>query len=226
VEAGRIEELLKADESETLERKQSFDADEICKAIIAFANDLYERGGGRLILGQAPDKTIVGLKAGGDEVQRRVSDIARNRCAPAIPVSIETHEKEGKLVAVVEVRKSPARPHFVGKAWARMGSTTRSATDAEIMLMRVTEENRKIALLRRWLQEGKTTVVFWQLPARGQDFARSPRVTQAKLLDVNENWVVMDMGGIKRAFPFSEFELAYDYNQNLPQIRYHGGTGG
>jgi hypothetical protein len=226
VKLEHIEKLLGTEESEALERKQGFDDGEICKAILAFANDLYERGAGWLILGQAPDKTIVGLRIGGDEAERRISDIARNRCTPAVPVSIETYQRDGKTTVVVEVRKSPARPHFDGKAWVRMGSTTRLATDAEIMLMRVTEENLKIALLKRWLEEGKTTVVFWQLPARGLDFSRSPGAAQAKLLDVNENWVVLDMAGTKRAFPFSEFELAYDYNQNLPQIRYHGGTGG
>ncbi len=220
-----IETLLAAEESETFERKQGFEEDEIRKAIIAFANDLYGRGCGCLVVGQARDKTITGLKISGDAAQQRITDIARNSCSPAIPVSVQIYEKNDKRVAIVEVRKSPARPHFAGKAWVRMGCTTRLATDAEIILMRAVEENRKVALLKRWMDTGMSTVIFWQLPAPGQSFDRAPRVERAQLLDVDENWVVLDMGGIKRTFPFSEFDLGFDFNEGLPQIRYHGRMG-
>jgi hypothetical protein len=219
----RIEKLLAAEESERLERKQGMDEEGILKSIIAFANDMYGRGGGWLIVGQAPNKAVVGLQIGDDEVQRRISDLARNNCCPAIPVSLECYEKDGKRVAIVEVRPSPARPHFAGKAWVRMGSTTRRATDAEIILLRAIEENRKIALLKQWFDDGKKTVSFWQLPAPGQDFTRSPRVEKAELLEVNENWIGLKLSGAKRAFPFCEFNVGYDLESDIPQIRYHGG---
>jgi len=223
VKPEQIDELLTAEESETLERKQSLDTEGLCKSMIAFANDMYGRGCGWVIVGQAPDKSIAGLRVGDDEAQRIISDIARNRCTPAIPVSVECLQKEGKRLAIIEVRASPARPHFSGKAWVRMGSTTRQATDAEIILLRAVQENRKIALLKRWLDEGKTTVVLWQMAAPGYDFARSPGAQQVKLLDVNENWIVLHVGTMKRAFPYDEFNVGWDPEQNLPQIRYHGG---
>jgi len=219
----QIEALLAAEESETLERKQSLDKDGLIKSMIAFANDMYGRGCGWVIVGQAPNKSLVGLQVGDDEAQRMISDLARNACTPAIPVSVECYQKEGKRLAVIEVRASPARPHFTGKAWVRMGSTTRQATDAEILLLRAVEENRKIAVLKRWLDEGKTTVVLWQMAAPGHDYARSPGVQQVQLLEVNENWVVLGVSGIKRAFPFDEFNVGWDPEANLPQIRYHGG---
>jgi Putative DNA-binding domain len=218
-----IEKLLAADESETLERKQSLDKEGVCKSIIAFANDLYGHGRGFIIVGQAPNKDLIGLPVGDDEAQRTITDFARNNCCPAIPVSVECHEKDGKRLAVVEVRASPARPHFMGRALVRMGSTTRAATDAEIILLRAVEQDRKVAILKRWLDEGNTTVVFWQMAAAGRDFAMSPRVEQARLLEVNEQWIVLVLGSTKRAFPFCEFNIGYDPQQNLPQIRYHGG---
>jgi hypothetical protein len=105
------------------------------------------------------------------------------------------------------------------------GRTPRAATDAEIILLRAVEEDRKVAIVKRWIDEGKTTVVFRQMPAAGPDFARTPRTEQAKLLEVNENWIVLSLGGVPRAFLFPEFNVGYDPLQNLPQIRYHGGIG-
>lgn len=219
----QIQKLLEAEESETLERKQSLDKEGICKSIIAFANDMYGRGTGWIVVGQAPNKVIVGLQVSDDEAQRTISDLARNNCSPAVPVSIECHEKDGKRFAIVEVRPSPARPHFTGKAWVRMGSTTRTATDAEIVLLRAVEADRKVALLKRWFDEGKRTVILWQLAKSGEDLARSPGVQQATLLEVNSDWIVIDISGTQRAFPYSEFNVGYEPQQGLPQIRYHGG---
>jgi Putative DNA-binding domain len=222
VKPEEIEALLTSEESETLERKQGLDKDAICKSLIAFANDMYGHGGGCVVVGQAPDKSLVGLQPGGDEIQRIISDLARNNCSPAVPVSVECYEKDGKRLAIVEIPASPARPHFTGKAWVRMGSTTRQATDSEIILLRAVEENRKIAILKWWLDEGKTNVVLWQMAPPSQGYAHSLGVEQVKLLEVNENWIVLHVGGSKRAFPFDEFNVGWDPEANLPQIRYHG----
>lgn len=219
-----IERLLSADESETLERKQSLSLrDEIRDSIIAFANDMYGRGPSWIIVGQSPNKEIVGLTVSDDEAQRIISDIARQRCTPAIPVSVECYQKEGRRLAIIEVRRSPARPHFAGKALVRMGSTTRQATDAEIILLRAIEENRKIALLKRWFDEGKTAVMLWQMARPGEDLARSPGAQQMRLLDVSADWIVVDHNGAKRSFAYDEFHVVWDEQNNMPQIRYHGG---
>lgn len=223
MERAEIHKLLGLEESETLERKQSLEKEGICKSIVAFANDMYGHEKGWLICGQAPDKTLVGLRESEDEIQRIVSDLARNNCSPAVPVSVEVFEEDQKRLAIVEIPASPARPHFVGKAFVRMGSTFRAATDAEIILLRAVEESRKVGMLKRWLDQGKTRVIFWQLPGEGREFTHSPRVEAAQIIEVNENWVVLKMGGRPRAFPYCEFNLGWDPGENLPQIRYHGG---
>lgn len=219
-----IDGLLNLEESETLERKQSLaDREAICKSIVAFANDMHGHERGFLILGQAPDKSFVGLQQSEDEIQRLVTDLARMNCSPAIPVSVQVFQKDNKRLALVEVPASPARPHFVGKAWVRMGSTSRMATDAEIILLRAVEENRKIGMLKRWFDEGKKRIIFWQLPGEGRDFTHAPVVHVAEMIEVNENWVVLQIAGTPRAFPYCEFNIGYDPKENLPQIRYHGG---
>jgi len=218
----KVDELLAAEESETLERKRGLDDSEVCQALIAFANDQAGRGRGWLILGQAPDKKIVGLRIGKDKAQLRIANIAKDRCRPAIPVSIEIAEREGKAVAIVEVRASGARPHFYGNAWVRVGSQTRRATDAEIVLMRAAAADRKVALLVRWFNEGKKDVILWQLPAPGMPLQKSPNVSQAVMVDISEDWVVLDLGGRRLALPFAEFNVGYDHNKDKPQLRYHG----
>jgi predicted HTH transcriptional regulator len=161
VKPADIDGLINLEESETLERKQSLaDREAICKSIVAFANDMHGHERGFLILGQAPDKSFIGLQQSEDEIQKLVTDLARMNCSPAIPVSVQVFQKDNKRLALVEVLASPARPHFVGKAWVRMGSTSRMATDAEIILLRAVEENRKIGMLKRWFDEGKKRESF------------------------------------------------------------------
>jgi hypothetical protein len=43
------------------------------------------------------------------------------------------------------------------------------------------------------------------------------------MIEVNENWIVLQIAGTPRAFPYCEFNIGYDPKENLPQIRYHGG---
>ena len=218
----QIDELLEAEESEALERKKSIDNRRVKQAIIAFANDQADRERGWLILGQAPDKEIIGLKGGADEIQRKISDIARTQCFPAIPISIEVVERQGKQLAIVEVRRSHARPHFEGRSWVRMGSTTRQATDAEVTLMRAAESDRKVALVSKWFNEGRTEIKFWVLPAPGSPLARSPETFITKIEEVTSDWIVIDKGGRKMGIPFIEFNVGYDPHEDRLVIRYHG----
>jgi len=216
------DKLLASDESETIERKKGIVAEDIADALCSFANDYAERGVGYLIIGQRDDKHIEGLQEDADRVSQLISNIARNKCKPAIPVSIEIHEQAGKKLAIVEVRQSPARPHFVGRALVRVGSTTRQATDAEIILLRASGTNPKVAQLRRWLLEGKETVTVAQLPAIGQEMHLSAYRSPAVLEEVTDLWVRISLGGQRRTLQIDEIYLAYDYEINRPEIRYHG----
>ena len=59
-----LTQLLKSEESEQIERKASLsDTDAIRDSFIQFANDINNRGIGWVIVGQAPDKSMVGTAA-------------------------------------------------------------------------------------------------------------------------------------------------------------------
>jgi hypothetical protein len=142
---------------------------------------------------------------------------------PAVPVSVECIEQDGKRIAIVEIPTSPARPHFVGRPWVRMGSTLRTATDAELMLLRSAEKDWKIARLKRYWDDGQRAILFWQYPGPGVALTQSPFSEQTRLLDVNENWVTIILAGYQRSISHAEFNLGYDPNTGLLQIRYYGG---
>jgi schlafen family protein len=216
-----LKRLLQSDETDQLERKSSLsDTDGIRDTLIQFANDLAGRGGGHLILGQAPDKSITGLAPGDDEVQRKIADIVRDRCRPAIPVMIECHDVGGLRIAIVEVRASAARPHFTGNCYVRVGSTKRAATDAEIMALRYAGSNPKIAQLQGWLADARTMITAVQMP---KDSTRtSPYISAMKLLAVNATYVVLQTMDTQPpvTLPIGELEVGWDYKNNRPQIFY------
>jgi hypothetical protein len=217
-----VNRLLRSEESDRLERKASLsDPEAIRDTFIQFANDLAGRGGGHVIIGQAPDKTLQGLLVGEDEAQQRLADIARTRCRPAIPVLIELHSINGIRIAIVDVKVSAARPHFTGNCYVRIGSTKRVATDAEIMALRYTSEDPKIAELQSWLAEGAgkrviTTAQMPKDPMRG-----SPFTGAMTLLEVRATYIVLQSGNeTPVTLPIKELETAWDYRNDRPQISY------
>jgi hypothetical protein len=222
------ERLLLTEEGETLERKSSLsDKNAIRKTLIAFANDLSGNSRAYMIVGQADSRELVGLNVSPDEAQRQLADIARNGCTPAIPVSIDVFDFAGKQVAFVEVRASLARPHCSGHAWVRIGSTTREATDAEVMVLRAAQSDRKFARLLDWSKNGTGLVTVFEPSSRhsdphfgGQRFSASWETH--KLIEVTPDWVGLEMErhpDLKHCFNYSEFELAYDFRESRPTIR-------
>lgn len=211
-----IKGLLNAEESETLEKKASL-ADEgaIRRSMIAFANDLAGRGGGKIVIGQEPTGRVVGLKVGGDEAQRTISNLARTRCFPAIPISIDMCDYKGALVAIVTVKTSVARPHFRGECFVRQGSTNRSATDAEIMVLRYATVNPKIRQLMNWIQEGNTTITCEQLPVGLWGRA------EVEIVALTDTYIALKYSSSEtKTVSLDSLELGYDYQKGRPLIRF------
>jgi hypothetical protein len=216
VSAEELNRLLDADESDTLERKASLaDTEGIRNSMIAFANDLAGRGGGTIIIGQNPDKTVGGLRVGADEAQQTISRLARNRSYPAIHVIIEICEHASKNLAIVEVKASAAKPHFRGECYVRQGSTNRVATDAEIMVLHAATSDPKVRQLLKWQQEGKMKVTCVQLPT-----GTWGRVT-ADLVEVTDTYVSLSYNPtFTLTVPLSNLQLGYDSKNQRPQVSF------
>lgn len=138
----KLEELIKAGESEKLDYKQEFSLDtetkkkEFVKDITAIANS--KGGRGYLIFGVA-DKTReavgIGKKHPSEET---VFQVISTRCDPPVPVRYEEVNYKGKKIVVLTIFKSSQRPHQIlqtGTFYIRRGSTTDIARRYEIASM-------------------------------------------------------------------------------------------
>lgn len=124
-----IEQLLNMPESKTLEFKRDLSSlDPILKTIVAFANT----AGGVLIIGRAPDGTLLGLENVLKEEERLVNAIADTIKPACLPeVEIITINKKDLLVVQVSHWKAPFYLKKEGMprgVYIRLGSTSRPAS--------------------------------------------------------------------------------------------------
>lgn len=138
----KLEELIKAGESEKLDYKQEFSLDtetkkkEFVKDITAIANS--KGGRGYLIFGVA-DKTREAVGIGEKHPsEETVFQVISTRCDPPVPVRYEEVNFKGKKIVVLTIFKSSQRPHQIlqtGTFYIRRGSTTDIARRYEIASM-------------------------------------------------------------------------------------------
>lgn len=140
--------LIRGTESEQVERKERLKSkkDEACQAICAFANDFPRSGhAGVLVIGQADDGTPTGLPVT-DELLLELADLRTNGGVLPFPqISVRRLELEGVALAVVVVEPTPSPPlRYKGRAWIRVGPSTRPATPEEESVL---SERRRAANL-------------------------------------------------------------------------------
>jgi ATP-dependent DNA helicase RecG len=145
-----IESLITLPEGKTLEFKRDLSSPKpLLKTLVAFANT----AGGRLVIGVADGKQVIGV---GDALteEERLCNLIADSIAPRLVPNIELVTVEGKTLLIAEVFLSGSRPHFLRAegpetgVYVRLGSTNRQA-DREL-----------IAELRRSVEGGS----FDELP--------------------------------------------------------------
>ena len=133
-----ITQLISRDECKTLEFKRDASSPRpILKALIAFANS----AGGRLVIGVADDKQIVGVENPLDE-EERLCNLIADSISPRLVPNIELVTLDDKTLMVVEVFLSNSRPHWLNTegaqegVYVRLGSSNRKADHALIAELR------------------------------------------------------------------------------------------
>jgi len=135
-------QILNQPESKTLEFKRDLSSPKpILKSLVAFANS----AGGRVVIGVADDKQVVGVEDPLD-AEERLCNLISDSISPRLVPNIEMATVEDRTVMVVEVFLSGSRPHWlnaegeVDGVYVRLGSTNRKADRALIAeLKRSTE---------------------------------------------------------------------------------------
>jgi len=125
-----LQEIIQQGENSSVEFKESAVRPEsLAREMVALANS----SGGVVIIGVADDGMLRGIDA---EINREewAMNIARTAVNPALNVTYELLEIEGKRLAVITVPKGPDKPYQTGdKYLIRVGSTNRVASQAELM---------------------------------------------------------------------------------------------
>jgi len=125
-----VTELIKKNESKTLEFKRDFSSpDNIIRTIIAFANT----SGGVILIGiEDKDKHICGVKNPLD-IEEKLANLITDTISPRMIPSIEIISWRNKQLIAIQVFPSPVRPHFKSSlgeengVLVRVGSSNRKA---------------------------------------------------------------------------------------------------
>lgn len=117
-------------ENSSIEFKESVGRPEsLAREIVAFANS----SGGIIIIGVTDNGIPRGIEVD-KSLEEWVMNIARTSVIPALTLQYEQIEYEGKLLGVITVPKGHDKPYQTGdKYLIRVGSTNRTATQAELM---------------------------------------------------------------------------------------------
>jgi len=126
--------VLNQPEGKTLEFKQNSSSPKpILKSLVAFANT----AGGRLVVGVADDKQLVGVENPLDE-EERLCNLIADSISPRLVPNIELITVDDKTLMVIEVFLSNSRPHWLNAegaedgVYVRLGSSNRKA-DRELI---------------------------------------------------------------------------------------------
>ena len=132
--SNSLVELASSPEGKTLEFKRDLSSPKpLLKALVAFANT----AGGRLVIGIADDRQIIGVSNPLDE-EERLCNLIADSIAPRLVPNVEMLTVEGKTLLVVEVFVSGNRPHWLKSegaetgVYVRLGSSSRQADAALI----------------------------------------------------------------------------------------------
>src|SRR5262245_13098121 len=110
-------------EDALVERKEKAHLQQVKAAVVGLANSLADGTTGVLFIGVGDDGTPTGVLGDVDEVQKRVRGYL-SECYPPLPYQICAVDVDGVPVLAVVVLPSREKPHFTGKAYARVGSET------------------------------------------------------------------------------------------------------
>lgn len=137
-----IDGLVSSPEGKTIEFKRDLSSPKpLLKTLVAFANT----AGGRLVIGVADSRQIVGVENPLDE-EERLCNLIADSIAPRLVPNVELLTVEGKTLLVVEVFVSGNRPHWLKSegaeagVYVRLGSTNRQADAALIGELRRSAE--------------------------------------------------------------------------------------
>jgi len=177
-----ISELLKQDESETLDFKASFHTNNVklVHDILCLAN-AYGNGNRFLVFGVTDDKKICGIESDPNrKTNAAIQDLLRQSHFNRIP-SIKLHTRDnfqGHTLAILEILNRPDKPFFLTKDKKENKNTIR----AGVIYSRICETNIPLA-------ESAPEDIIELMWRERFGFALDPLSRLERLLDKKADWV-------------------------------------
>ncbi len=143
MDSHELAELLRT-ESDRVEWKESAkNADDVFQPVCALANDLGGSGEvGFVLFGVKKDGSVVGVDTRGrrlDDLQQQLANrLTSTALYPTPAFDLQAVETAGQTVVVLRVWPYPVPPVVTVNsiAWVRKGTTTRRATEADLLRLR------------------------------------------------------------------------------------------
>lgn len=188
-----LRELVRTQESDTVERKREADPATLAKVISAFANTT----GGWLLLGVDDDGSLAGwMGKGRAHLRDWLRDVLENELDDPLPhFQADTFELDGTRVGVVRVPRSAHAPHFVdstGEVFERRNGQTRRASNERVRQMRLRSEGAPIQAVTRFDDHEASRDLALALDAPRQSTAMHARaiasIVRVSLIDPSESF--------------------------------------
>lgn len=128
MDTDELKTRLRNHEDGWVERKtKNIKSEEICEALVGFANSLPQGQKGILFIGVGNNGESLGVDDT-DGMQKKVERWSK-WCYPAVSYMARVVEDSGKHIVAVIVEASSERPHFAGPAFIRVGSQSQKASE-------------------------------------------------------------------------------------------------
>ncbi len=122
-----LQNIISNGENETVELKQSF-SKTVIETLVAFANTK----GGKVIIGVKDNKSIVGISATEETIQKWINEIKQST-EPSIIPDVELHKLEKRDIAVFIIKEFPVKPlSFKGRYYIRKQNSNHQLSVQEI----------------------------------------------------------------------------------------------
>jgi predicted HTH transcriptional regulator len=201
---------LRNTEDNFVERKSSGDSKDWLPATVAFANSVPVGYPAILFIGVKDDGTPEG-NCNLESLQKKFDKKLADAYPPIfyLPKVLRT---DGKEFLAVIIPGSPDRPHFAGQAYVRVGSQTKSASEAQFAIL-IAQRQSKACEILKWL--GKPVAIETLSYLRGS--AHKSRM-QGVLTDCNQFYVSYgaalpdgSAGQPTHSLPLSKVEVSFDH---------------
>lgn len=127
MDKDELKARLRRHEDGWVERKtKNIKSDEICEALVGFANSLPAGQQGILFIGVSNEGNALGVDDT-DGMQKKIEQRSK-WCHPPVAYTARVFEDSGVHIVAVIVEGSTDRPHFAGPAFIRVGSQSKKAS--------------------------------------------------------------------------------------------------